>query len=154
MKTWMIRALGAGLGLAAVVLAGSAVEGRVFGPHAPEPAVVAGAGTTPEAQDKRAELMALKLDYAKNVLEGLTLEKMDLVAKNAQDLKLLSAAAEWEPATVPGPLYLVYTREFQRIADSLAESAKGQNLDAVTLAYVQLTMNCVECHKYVRSTDR
>ena len=154
MKMWKIRTLGAGLGLAAVVLAGSAVQGRVSGPRAAEPAGAATTVPAPEAQDKRAELMALKLDYAKNVLEGLTLEKMDQVAKNAQDLKLLSAAAEWEPATVPGPLYLVYTREFQRIADSLAESAKDQNLDAATLAYVQMTMNCVECHKYVRSTDR
>ncbi|MEW4570532.1 hypothetical protein AB1L88_21940 [Tautonia sp. JC769] len=147
----MFRVPGASLALAAVVMAGAGVEGRVLGPHPSEPpAAPAPLG----AQDKRAELMALKLDYAKNVLEGLTLEKMDLVAKNAQDLKLLSAAAEWEPATVPGPLYLVYTREFQRIADSLAENAKDQNLDAATLAYVQLTMNCVECHKYVRSTDR
>jgi hypothetical protein len=98
--------------------------------------------------------MRLKLDYAKNVLEGLTLEKMDLVADNARELKLLSAAAEWEPATVPGPLYLVYTREFQRIADSMAASARDRNLDGATLAYVQLTTNCVECHKYVRSTRR
>ncbi|WP_152051237.1 hypothetical protein [Tautonia marina] len=154
MKMWMIRALGASLALAVVVLAGSAVEGRVFGPISPEPAAIATVDADPDAQDKRAELMALKLDYAKNVLEGLTLEKMDQVAKNAQELKLLSAAAEWEPVTVPGPLYLVYTREFQRIADSLAENAKDKNLDAATLAYVQLTMNCVECHKYVRSTDR
>ncbi|WP_169977003.1 hypothetical protein [Tautonia rosea] len=154
MKMWMIRALGASLGLVVVVLAGSSVQGRVFGPTAPEPAVISTLDTPSETQDKRAELMALKLDYAKNVLEGLTLEKMDQVAKNAQELKLLSAAAEWEPVTVPGPLYLVYTREFQRIADSLAENAKDKNLDAATLAYVQLTMNCVECHKYVRSTDR
>lgn len=155
MKTWMIRALGASLCLVAVVLLGSAVEGRVFGPIAPEPAAIPSVDVETDAQqEKRAELMALKLDYSKNVLEGLTLEKMDLVAKNAQDLKLLSAAAEWEPATVPGPLYLVYTREFQRIADSLAENARDKNLDAATLSYVQLTMNCVECHKYVRSADR
>ncbi|RUL86297.1 hypothetical protein [Tautonia sociabilis] len=116
----------------------------------------AGASPASEApaQDKRAELMKLKLDYAKNVLEGLTLEKMDLVADNARELKLLSAAAEWEPATVPGPLYLTYTREFQRLADSLATHAKDGNLDAATLCYVQLTINCVECHKYVRRTDR
>jgi hypothetical protein len=144
MTTPTLRTLGAALALATLVLiARSAVEAR----PAADPAPAA-------PQDKRAELMRLKLDYAKNVLEGLTLEKMDLVADNARELKLLSAAAEWEPATVPGPLYLVYTREFQRIADSMAASARDRNLDGATLAYVQLTTNCVECHKYVRSTRR
>ena len=28
--------------------------------------------------------------------------------------------------------------------------AKAKNLDGATLAYVRLTMNCIECHKYVR----
>jgi hypothetical protein len=142
MTTPILRTLGAALALATLVLiARSAVEARPM----VDPAPIA-------AQDKRAELMRLKLDYAKNVLEGLALEKMDLIAENARELKLLSAAAEWEPATVPGPLYLVYTREFQRIADSMATSAKDKNLDGATLAYVQMTTNCVECHKYVRST--
>ncbi|QDV32812.1 hypothetical protein [Tautonia plasticadhaerens] len=147
MKTPPARALGATLGLvAALLIARSAVEAvPPPNPVDPSPAV---------PQDKRAELMRLKLDYAKNVLEGLALEKMDLVADNARDLKLLSAAAEWEPATVPGPLYLTYTRDFQRIADSMAEDARAGNLDGATLAYVQMATNCVECHKYVRSTRR
>lgn len=145
MKTPTLRAFGAAIGLAAALLvARSAVEA------VPTPGPVEPTAT----QDKRAELMRLKLDYAKNVLEGLTLEKMDLVADNARELKLLSAAAEWEPATVPGPLYLTYTREFQRIADAMAKSAREQNLDGATLAYVQMATNCVECHKYVRSTRR
>ena len=107
-----------------------------------------------QAQDKRASLMELKLEFAKNVLGGLALEQYDVIADNAIELKELSAAAEWEPVTVPGPLYLDYTREFQRIAQDMADKAKDENLDGATLDYVRLTMNCVACHKYVRTRDR
>lgn len=151
MNRMIHRSLGAGLVLLIAVLASwSVLEARVSGLR-PGPV---GLPDPPLSQDKRAELMALKLVYAKNVLEGLSLQNMDLVAENARDLKLLSAAAEWEPATVPGPLYLDYTREFQRIANSLSQHAKEENLDAATLSYVQLTMNCIECHKYVRAAAR
>jgi cytochrome c556 len=107
-----------------------------------------------EARAKRSEFMRLKLDYAKNVLEGLATENLTKVAKNAKDLKMMSAAALWEVPTIPKLEYGRYTSEFQRVADELAKQAEAKNLDAATLAYVQLTMNCVNCHKYVRTVDR
>jgi hypothetical protein len=104
------------------------------------------------AQANRAEFMRLKLDYAKGLLEGLTMERMDDIAKNARLLKEMSAAAQWEVPTVPSAEYNTLTGEFQRIADELGRQAKAKNLDGATLAYVRLTVNCVECHKVVRKT--
>ena len=46
--------------------------------------------------------------------------------------------------------YLHFTMDFQRIADDLIKSAGAKNLDGATLAYTRLTINCVDCHKYVR----
>jgi hypothetical protein len=103
----------------------------------------------------RAEFMRLKLDYSKKVLEGLTLEDYENISKNAKLLKRLSQAAEWEVPTIPNATdYLVYTNEFQRLADELAKNAKEKNLDGATLAYVRMTLNCVNCHKYVRGMVR
>jgi hypothetical protein len=42
------------------------------------------------------------------------------------------------------------TNEFQRLCDELAEKSRAKNIDGATLAYLRLTMNCVNCHKYVR----
>ena len=99
----------------------------------------------------RAEFMRMKLEYSKKVLEGLTLEDYPTIAKNAQALKKLSEAAEWEVPTIPNAgEYVVFTSEFQRLADELAKKAKDRNIDGATLAYLRLTMNCVNCHKYVR----
>jgi hypothetical protein len=39
---------------------------------------------------------------------------------------------------------------FHRSAQEMLKAAKSKNLDGAALAYVQLTLNCVNCHKYVR----
>ena len=99
----------------------------------------------------RAEFMRMKLEYSKSVLEGLTLENYETIIKNAKALKKLSEAAEWEVPTIPNATdYVVFTSEFQRLTDEMAQKAKDKNIDGATLAYLRLTMNCVNCHKYVR----
>jgi hypothetical protein len=44
----------------------------------------------------------------------------------------------------------VHSNEFRRIADDLVKSAKDKNLDGAALNYIELTMTCAKCHKYVR----
>jgi len=109
--------------------------------------ILAAAGQTQEPNDV-GEFMRLKLDHSKNVLEGLALEDFDLIAKNAQDMSLLSLAASWQ--VLQTPEYLQQSNEFRRTADALTKAAQDENLDGAALAYVELTMKCVNCHKYVR----
>ena len=105
--------------------------------------------------NKRAEFMRLKLDYSKKILEGLVREDFDSIVDGAGKLKRLSMAAEWEVPTIPNVQeYLHFTTDFQRIADDLQKSARAKNLDGATLAYTRMTINCVDCHKYVRSITR
>ncbi|GIW88956.1 MAG: hypothetical protein KatS3mg108_3280 [Isosphaeraceae bacterium] len=102
-------------------------------------------------QRSRGEFMRQKLEFAKNVLEGLTVENFDLVEKNARSLKRLSMAAEWEVPEIPHvEEYLPRTAEFQRLCDQIVAAARARNLDGATLGYVGLTTSCVNCHKYVR----
>jgi hypothetical protein len=98
----------------------------------------------------RAEFMRMKLEYSKKVLEGLTLENYETISKNAKALKALGEAAEWEVPTIPDASeYIVFTTEFQRLANEMDRKAKEKNIDGATLAYLRLTMNCISCHKYV-----
>ncbi len=104
---------------------------------------------------KRAAFMRLKLDYSKKILEGLVQEDYELIADSAAKLKRLSTASEWEVKTIPNvEEYLPFTTDFQRIADDLRKAARAKNLDAATLAYTRMTINCVDCHKYVRGFAR
>lgn len=105
-----------------------------------------------QAKPTRAEFMRQKLEFSKKVLEGLTLENFDAIATNARALKRLSEAAEWEVPTIPNVNeYIVQTTEFQKAADELRQKARDKNLDGATLAYLRLTMNCVNCHRFVRA---
>lgn len=98
------------------------------------------------------KFMRPKLDHSQKVLEGLTLEDFGLVAEHAKRLLTLSEAAEWQ--VLPGPEYVRYSSDFQRLCNELIQAANKKNIDGATLSYVQLTMNCINCHKHVREAMR
>src|SRR4029077_6797364 len=108
-----------------------------------------------EGKRSRSDFMRQKLEFSKNVLEGLSLEDYPMIEKNAKSLKRLSQAAEWEVPTIPNATdYVALTTEFQRYADDLIRHARQSNIDGATRAYVKLTMTCVKCQKSARSPSQ
>jgi hypothetical protein len=101
-----------------------------------------------QGQRRHAELMKKKLAHGQKILEGIALENFETIGKNARDLKSLSEDSEWN--VFPDMDYVRYSTEFRTICDDLSSRAKDRNLDGATLCYMQLTMNCVNCHKFVR----
>jgi hypothetical protein len=95
------------------------------------------------------DFMRGKLIHMQKVLEGITTEDYDLIRKDANQLVLLSHATEWRVLMTPE--YQQHSAEFRRAAQSIVDGAKKKNLDGASLAYVDTTMKCVTCHKYVRS---
>jgi hypothetical protein len=93
--------------------------------------------------------MRKKLESSQSVLEGLALEDFDLIAKGAKELKTTSAAAEF--MVIHDPLYTEYADDFRRVVEKMGKAAKEKRIDGATLAYMDMTMSCVECHKYVRN---
>jgi hypothetical protein len=93
-------------------------------------------------------LMRAKLQHAQGVLEGIALEDFDKIDKHAQGLALVSQAAAWQVFQTPE--YVRQSAEFRRRCDALAKQARDKKLDAAALEYVNLTMQCVECHKHIR----
>jgi hypothetical protein len=111
-------------------------------------------GQTDEAKPapKKAAMklfMRKKLEASQSVLEGLAIEDFDMIAVGARQLKTTSAAAEF--MVVNDPMYAQHADEFRRIVDKLEKAGKERRLDGATLAYVDMTLSCVECHKYVRN---
>jgi cytochrome c556 len=92
--------------------------------------------------------MRVKLRHSQKVMEGLVLEDYAEIAKNAQEMSLLSLAATWQVFETPE--YVDYSRKFRNATDALSDAARDKNLDRATLAFNQVTTKCVECHKYVR----
>jgi hypothetical protein len=92
--------------------------------------------------------MRAKLTHSQKLIEGLTTENYDELAKHSQELALLSQATNWNVLMTKD--YLQHSLEFRRAASALTKAAQEKNLDGATLAYVDMTMKCVRCHQYVR----
>lgn len=100
--------------------------------------------------DKNAQkkLMMQKLENAQKVLEGMALNDFELVGKHADDLIQVSKSAEFH--VIKSPQYEMNSNDFRRAAETMIQQSKSKNIDGVTLAYVDMTLSCVRCHKYVR----
>jgi hypothetical protein len=99
-------------------------------------------------QTKVAELMRKKLQQSQKVLEGLVLNDFDKIVQHADELILISKETEFK--VMKTPKYELYTDEFRRNAEELVKKAKDKNIDGATLAYMELTLTCVRCHKHTR----
>ena len=102
--------------------------------------------------DKVAAFMRAKLAHSQNVLEGLAVEDFDLIDRGANDLALASQASSWQVLQTAD--YARHSDEFRRSCNALRAAAKARNLDGAALAWMEVTMKCIQCHKYVRDPER
>jgi hypothetical protein len=103
-----------------------------------------------DAQDRLSAFMQAKLEHSQKTLEGLAKGDYDLVATHSQAISLLCEDELW--AVLKTPEYSERSKEFQRSVNAITDAARKKNLEAATLAYVDATMKCVSCHKYIRQT--
>jgi hypothetical protein len=126
------------IALAAVVLTGIAV-----------PAV------TRPARDQdpdREALMREKLELAQKVLAGLSKNDLPAAATDGAALAALVREARWRISETPG--YLARSAEFERAAATLSSMAANKNAEGAALAWVQVTTQCFDCHRWVRDTRK
>lgn len=102
------------------------------------------------AQTSRAtrEVMRTKLDHSQKALEGVTAGDFEILLAAVKKLKALGSAQDWP--NFDNPEYQEHKANFRRSVNALERGAVEANLDSATLAYVRMTMNCVECHRFVR----
>lgn len=95
-----------------------------------------------------AKLMAQKLQHAQKLLDGLTTNDFDKIGKAAEELMLISKAAEF--SALKTRQYELHTNSFREALTTISKKAKEKNLDGATLAYVDMTLTCVRCHQHTR----
>lgn len=110
------------------------------------------ADETAPRPDQVATFMRAKLGHGQRVLEGLAIADFDLIDRGAHDLSLASQASSWQVLQTED--YARQSAEFRRSCDSLRKAAQDKNLDGAALAWMEVTMKCVQCHKYVRDQGR
>lgn len=107
----------------------------------------------PKPDDKKVkELMHKKLEAAQKVLEGLTTNELDMVAKNADELARIRKEASFR--IIPTAEYDLWSDEFTRSLEGMKKAAKDKNLEQAKLSYLGMTLCCFNCHTYVRDQRR
>jgi hypothetical protein len=112
---------------------------------------LSGRGEEPkEDKDKNkvSQLMRKKLAHSQKVLEGIATQDYKMISANAEELIAISKETEWN--VLKTPRFELHSNDFRRNAEDLIKAAKEKNVDAAALAYVELTLTCVKCHKHVR----
>lgn len=94
------------------------------------------------------KFMRQKLEACSQILEGITTEDAALVKAGANTLAAMSAAEKWRVSN--DVMYKQFSEDFQRTANKLTAAAEKGNFDDVTLKWIDATLSCVECHKFVR----
>ena len=103
-------------------------------------------------QEKASLWMKHKLIASQKILEGMTRGDYELIENSAQGMRVMGYLEGWVRADMPG--YKEQLRAFEHANGAIVRHAHDENLDGVTLAYTQLAISCVQCHKLVRDNVR
>jgi cytochrome c556 len=110
------------------------------------------AADEPAQSAKQVSLMRQKLAHAEKILEGISVADFQLVARHAGELNELTMPQKsGQPDTTA---YKTHLQVFRFATNELERNAAEKNLDAASLAYVQMTLSCVNCHKFLREQAR
>jgi hypothetical protein len=113
---------------------------------------LAAGSAPPQPTATTAQIMQRKLSLAQSSLAAVVLEDFVTLERNARALGQLSEASNWNVVTTPE--YVKHSAAFRRTSEALSKAGAARDLDTATQAYVELTLQCVQCHKYLRGTRR
>ncbi len=92
-------------------------------------------------------VMQQKLGHSQVILAAVTTSNWGEMERQSEALIQLTKDPAW---TVLNTLeYARHSQAFVRAAEDLLDAARRRDLDAAPLAYVSMTLACVQCHRYV-----
>ena len=109
--------------------------------------------TEPKADEQLPSFwMRKKLDYSQNILAGIATADFDKIVENAQAMQALSKIEGFVRSRTPG--YRTQLQIFEESNKEILYQATRDNVEGAALAFTQLTINCVNCHKQLREQSR
>jgi hypothetical protein len=110
-------------------------------------------GRDEQAKEPEASIwMKQELVASQYILGGLTKADFGAIEKNAQSMLAVGYLEKCVRAYIPE--YQKMMEDFEYANKSLTLAAREKNLDGATIAYLQLTISRVNCHKVVRGVGK
>jgi hypothetical protein len=92
-------------------------------------------------------VMRQKLIDAQSVLGAVVTTNWRELERGSRALVKATEEPAWQ--VLASPEYVKQSEAFVRAANDLLDAATRRDQEAAPLAYVALTMRCVQCHRYV-----
>jgi hypothetical protein len=92
-------------------------------------------------------LMQQKLEHSQGILAAVTMSNWGEMQRQSEALLQVTREPAWMVMNTPE--YAKHSQAFIRAADDLLDAARRRDLEAAPLAYVSMTLSCVQCHRYV-----
>jgi acyl-CoA synthetase (NDP forming) len=102
-----------------------------------------------DAKPAESVWMKKKLEYSKDILEGVTTENFETIERAATAMQRLSEL-EGFVRRKDTKAYRAQLAVFEFANEELLRHAETKNVDGAALAFTQLTLSCVNCHKQLR----
>ncbi len=96
--------------------------------------------------------MKKKMEYSEKILAGLAKADFEAIEKNAKSMNALSQIEKWVQTGSPG--YQAQLAALRSANKSLMRTAQEKDVDGASLAFMQLTLSCVQCHKIIRDSGK
>lgn len=78
------------------------------------------------------------------------MDDLKTVASGTQTLLKMPSEAKWRVTN--DMMYRRYSTEFVQAVEELQKEAEENDIDGASMAWVNVTMKCLKCHKWVRNT--
>jgi hypothetical protein len=95
----------------------------------------------------RKTFMRGKLQSNQMIVEGLATKNFEMIAAGATSVTLLVKGQHW--FVLDTAEYKRFSEDMELAATQLHAAAKAQNMEGAALRYFDLTLNCIDCHRYV-----
>ena len=86
-----------------------------------------------------------KLLISQEILRGVVLRDFKLIEHGGVGMNVLTLAEQWRMND--SPTYVRMSDDLRRISKQLAKAARDKDINAATIAYQRMTLNCIECHE-------
>ncbi len=93
--------------------------------------------------------MKKKLEFSQHILTGLATADFEKISISASSMNRLGEIEKWSRRT-GAEEYRTQLRIFRFANEDLVRAADAKNIDGAALAFSQLTLSCVNCHKVMR----
>ena len=107
---------------------------------------------TKKPSRRQTTFMRQKLAYNQFVLEGLALEKFDLIITYGQKMWNMGQDNLWQQLFTEE--YKTHSQNYRSNVLAMVDAARDKKLDAAMTAYRKSLQNCYDCHKYFRVEER